>query len=342
MSDYNPMTVLSAVSSFLRYHDKEDFDGVLILYRQRDGLFDAFTGGTADDPDYAEDWKDARYLLDAIFEDIGDWAEPAPPRLQLVTASHAAAAPTQPPNPVNMREVWAEQSRSLSTRVNHSGENHMDINRFKHIHPRPDDHGKMVTIHHPSAPSPLEAFDEPKQMAVIPPDGPTPEQLNGIALTQWDSVPATLTAWVHVNGQADIHEPPFLPKPGKKLSAGVVVIEPDGRFWAVAPSNAFGGYKATFPKGTIDPGMTPQATAIREAFEESGLQVEITGWIGDFERTTSVTRYYFARRIGGAPSAMGWESQAVMLVPKDKLYAVLHHANDHKLLDALLAKLASD
>ena len=215
----------------------------------------------------------------------------------------------------------------------------MNIDNMKNSHPCPDDKGNTVTIYHPSVPSSLEAFADPKQLAVVVPDGQKPAQVNDIALDAWLSAPTTLTAWLHVVGQAEINEPPMQPKPGKKLSAGAMVIEPDGRFWAIAPTNAFGGYKATFPKGTIDPGMIPQATAIREAFEETGLQIEITDWIGDFERTTSVTRYYFARRIGGDPTKMGWESQAVMLVPKEKLFTVLHHAKDHELLTAMFAKL---
>ena len=215
----------------------------------------------------------------------------------------------------------------------------MNIYNMKHIHPRPDDKGNKVAIDHPSVPSPLAAFADPEQLAIVVPDGQKPAQVNDIALNAWLSAPTSLAAWVHVVGQADIKEPPILLKPGKKLSAGAVIIEPDGRFWAVAPSNAFGGYKATFPKGSIEPGMTPQATAIREVFEEAGLQIEITGWIGDFERTTSVTRYYFAQRIGGDPTKMDWESQAVMLVPKEKLFTVLHHPKDHELLTAMLAKL---
>ena len=114
-----------------------------------------------------------------------------------------------------------------------------------------------------------------------------------------------------------------------------MVIEPDGRFWMVGQTNAFGGYKATFPKGRLEPGMTPQATAIKEAFEESGLRVEITGLIGDFERSQTITRYYAARRLGGLPTQMSWESQAVMLVPKSQLFKVLNHANDHAVIQAL-------
>jgi 8-oxo-dGTP pyrophosphatase MutT (NUDIX family) len=211
---------------------------------------------------------------------------------------------------------------------------------MKRIHPCLDDNGKTVTIHSPSRPSSLKAFADPKQIAVVLPEGETPAAVNGIPLVAWLTVPASLREWAKVAGQADIDEPPIIPKPGKKLSAGVVAIEPDGRFWIVAPTNAFGGYQATFPKGTLDAGLSPQATAIKETFEESGLQVEITGWIGDFERTTSVTRYYFAKRVGGNPAAMGWESQCVMLVPKDKLSRVLNHPKDHELLAEIWAKIS--
>jgi hypothetical protein len=140
------------------------------------------------------------------------------------------------------------------------------------IHPRPDDKGNPVKIVNPSQPTPFFAFDDPGEVAVIVPDGETPKSLNGINLSSWTGIPANTTEWLSVTGQANFNEPAMIGKPGKKLSVGVVTLEPDGRIWAVAPTNAFGGYEVTFPKGTIDHGMTPQSTAIREAFEESGLQ----------------------------------------------------------------------
>ncbi|WP_232422380.1 NUDIX hydrolase [Methylosarcina fibrata] len=217
----------------------------------------------------------------------------------------------------------------------------MNINTMKHIHPCRDDNGDEVIIHCPSTPSPIEAFADPQRIAAVVPGGKTPSELNGIPLMAWASVPGSLAEWAQVPGQAAIDEPPMKPQPGRKLSAGVVTVEQDGRFWVVSPTNAFGGYKATFPKGTLDPGIPPQAAAIKEAFEESGLQIEIIGWIGDFERSTSVTRYYFARRLNGNPAAMDWESQCVMLVPQDKLFTVLDHPNDKPLIAAVLTKLAA-
>jgi ADP-ribose pyrophosphatase YjhB (NUDIX family) len=157
------------------------------------------------------------------------------------------------------------------------------------------------------------------------PDGPRPERLNGLPVSPWDDAPRNLGAWAAVDGQGDFPEPP---PPKGHLTAGVVILEPDGRVWTVSPSNAFGGYVNTFPKGHPDPGLSLRATALKEAFEETGLQVALTGWLADVTRTTSLARYYLARRLGGDPAAMGWESQAVHLLPLEQLAAHLTHPKD--------------
>lgn len=146
----------------------------------------------------------------------------------------------------------------------HLGEQALDIDNMKYFHPHPDNHGNMVPINHPSIPSSVEAFTDPQQIAVVVPEGKTPSILNHIALTIWDSPPGSLAEWANIIGQAEINEPPIKPMLGKKLSAGVVTIEPDGRFWLVAPTNAFGGYKVTFPKGTIDAGTLPKRQRSRK------------------------------------------------------------------------------
>ena len=46
--------------------------------------------------------------------------------------------------------------------------------------------------------------------------------------------------------------------------------------------------------------------------------------LGDYERTTSVARYYTAARVGGSPKLAGWESQSVRLVPVDDLPKALN------------------
>lgn len=81
--------------------------------------------------------------------------------------------------------------------------------------------------------------------------------------------------------------------------------------------------------------MSLQATAIREAYEEAGLQVQLTRFLVDVPRSTSYTRYYLAHRITGYPGNMGWESQAVMLIPVDILPEVLTNKNDAPIIKAL-------
>jgi 8-oxo-dGTP pyrophosphatase MutT (NUDIX family) len=202
-----------------------------------------------------------------------------------------------------------------------------------HLHPRPDEQGKPVKITHPSTPTKLAAWHDPSQTATVIPDGPIPTKINGMPFLSWAKAPTTDLQWKSVPGQMlDLVEPAFHVGAGKHPAAGVVIEEADGRVWIVHPTNGYGGYSATFPKGRADAlGSHLQAVAIREVHEEAGLQVEITGYLMDVERTTSVCRYYRARRVGGSPADCGWESQAVSLVPKAKLYDVLSNEVDHPL-----------
>jgi ADP-ribose pyrophosphatase YjhB (NUDIX family) len=199
-----------------------------------------------------------------------------------------------------------------------------------HPHPRPGEKGEKVLIkdpHHASTPS---TWHHPDAVATFVPDGDVPKSINGIGLREWTDHPQTSEGWDYVDGQADdLIEPPFHLSPGKKAASGVIIEEPDGRVWLIHPTNQFGGYEASFPKGTAEPDLSLQANAIKEAFEETGLKVEITGFLGDYSRTTSVARMYTAKRVGGTPVNMGWETQAVSLVPKAHLYEQLNMQSDY-------------
>ncbi|SFC12704.1 NUDIX hydrolase [Massilia yuzhufengensis] len=207
------------------------------------------------------------------------------------------------------------------------------------MHPKRREDGSPEPIHHPSLPSPLAAWLDPAQHATVLPEGPVPAGLNGIPFTPWQDAPHSDAGWANVAGQDGdgFTEPAFVPAPGKRVAAGVVIEEADGRVWVVHPTNGFGGYPATFPKGTQDSGVPMRATAIREAFEECGLQVVLTGFLADVDRSRSKTRYYLGRRVGGCPAQMCWESQAVSLVPRAQLAAALANQNDAALVALLQA-----
>ncbi len=207
-----------------------------------------------------------------------------------------------------------------------------------HFHPKLDDDGAAVMLHAPTLATPPGSWTDPQRLATVTPQGALPAALNGIAFQPWRAAPRDDAGWTALAGREDVFdEPAFVPAPDRKVAAGVVIVEGDGRIWVVHPSNGFGGYAATFPKGTADPGMPLRATAIREAWEESGLHVVLTGFLADATRSRSRTRYYLGRRIGGCPSDMGWESPAVSLVPRALLHTVLVNPNDAALVAMLQA-----
>jgi len=137
----------------------------------------------------------------------------------------------------------------------------------------------------------------------------------------------------------DLKEPPLPKIEGKHPAAGIIMQEKDGRVWTVTPMNYYGGYVNTFPKGTIEKGETPQEAAIREVHEETGLVAKITGYVGDFERTTSITRYYLGERVGGTPQDADEETFKVNLLPADEHIADRlrdaegYKTPDHKILN---------
>lgn len=176
----------------------------------------------------------------------------------------------------------------------------------------------------------LEGDEVVFRKADTPPAG---ARLNGIP---FDTDPPP--DWRTVADNPNFIEPAFDDK-GKKTSAGILMVEPDGRIWLVEPTNHFGGYQHTFPKGGIEPGHTLQQTALKEVWEESGLRAEITGFLTDAEGGTTTTRYYIGRRVGGSPWAMGWESQAVKLVTPERAAALLNVKRDKDTLAALRAML---
>ena len=202
------------------------------------------------------------------------------------------------------------------------------------FHPQRDEKGKRVEIRNPSQGSALSAWVQKDAIALVVPGAEMPTHVNGICISAWEDRPEDPKAWEALASEVGIEEPPFNVPAGFKPAAGVVIREADGRFWVVAPTNAFAGYKATFPKGRPD-GKSMQAAALMAAFEESGLKVRLLRHLVDVERTESYTRYYLAERLAGDPAKMGWESQAVMLVPQGKLPQVLNSAYDKPIIEAL-------
>lgn len=203
-------------------------------------------------------------------------------------------------------------------------------------HPKHGESGNIVTIKHPTKPSAADTWHSNSRTAIFVPGGKAPKTLNAVPVHAWRDHPRQSDDWNACDLlMLSLNELPP-PKHSLPLASGVVAVEPDGRIWMVSPTNKFGGYETTFPKGKLDhAGLSLQANAIKEGYEESGLKVRITGYLGDFKRSTSITRLYLAERVGGDPTGMGWESQAVRLVPPAEWGKHLENPADQPVLAAL-------
>jgi 8-oxo-dGTP pyrophosphatase MutT (NUDIX family) len=104
----------------------------------------------------------------------------------------------------------------------------------------------------------------------------------------------------------------------REFSAGVVLVRRmHGRWWfaAVRPQGKRKGTWA-LPKGLVDPGEAPAETALREGFEETGVEGRLGAKLGDVryvytwegERVFKVVSFFLAHalrgRIGSLPPGM--------------------------------------
>jgi 8-oxo-dGTP pyrophosphatase MutT (NUDIX family) len=80
------------------------------------------------------------------------------------------------------------------------------------------------------------------------------------------------------------------------ISYGGVVFDDVGRVLLRRPREEFDGYVWTFAKGRPEPGETPEAAALREVQEETGVQTAIIGQVpGAFRGGTGGNVYFLMR-----------------------------------------------
>jgi 8-oxo-dGTP pyrophosphatase MutT (NUDIX family) len=137
-------------------------------------------------------------------------------------------------------------------------------------------------------------------------------------------------------------------------AGGVVVRRMAGRWWlaAVRPQGRDPGVWA-LPKGLIDAGERAADTAVREAFEESGLQARVDRKLGDIryvytwdgERIFKVVSFFLLRPVGGRlgelPPGMDVEVAEARWLPLEEAPRLLAYRGEREMAERALEALAA-
>ena len=142
----------------------------------------------------------------------------------------------------------------------------------------------------------------------------------------------------------------------REFSAGGVLIRRfRGRWWlaAIRPGGRPDGVWA-LPKGNIGPGEDPEATAVREVAEETGVEAVSTGKLGDVryvytrggKRIFKVVSFYLLRyrrgRIDNVPEAFRHEVDVARWLPLEEAPRLLAYKSERELAEKALAALEEE
>jgi 8-oxo-dGTP pyrophosphatase MutT (NUDIX family) len=135
-------------------------------------------------------------------------------------------------------------------------------------------------------------------------------------------------------------------------AGGVLVRRMRGSWWlaAIRPGGRPEGVWA-LPKGNIGPGEPPEATAVREVAEETGIESVSIGKLGDVryvysrsgKRIFKVVSFYLLRyrrgRIGDLPEQFRHEVEEVRWLPLEEAPRLLSYRGEREMAEKALAVL---
>src|SRR5215210_8171461 len=135
-------------------------------------------------------------------------------------------------------------------------------------------------------------------------------------------------------------------------AGGVLVRRMRGSWWfaAIRPGGRPDGIWA-LPKGNIGPGESPEATAVREVAEETGIESASAGKLGDVKyvytrggnRIFKVVSFYLLRyrggRIGDVPAQFRHEVDEARWLPLEEAPRLLAYRGEREMAERALAKL---
>jgi predicted NUDIX family NTP pyrophosphohydrolase len=120
----------------------------------------------------------------------------------------------------------------------------------------------------------------------------------------------------------------------RKIAAGCLVrAELDGevRYLVVHPSGRYNARAPySIPKGIVEPGETPEAAAIRETLEETGIACRIVDSLGqiDYQKSRKTVIGFLAEALAPPPStkveSIDWEIDRAEFLPAAEARERLH------------------
>jgi 8-oxo-dGTP pyrophosphatase MutT (NUDIX family) len=139
----------------------------------------------------------------------------------------------------------------------------------------------------------------------------------------------------------------------REFSAGGVLVRRLRGSWMVAAIRPRGKPEGTWalPKGLIGPGETAEQTALREVFEETGVQARPVGKLGDIryvytwhgERVFKVVSFFLFRagrgRIGEIDDTMRIEVAEARWLPLDEAPRLLAYKGEREMAETALTRL---
>ena len=135
------------------------------------------------------------------------------------------------------------------------------------------------------------------------------------------------------------------------VSAGGVIVDAAGGIVLTARRSFAGELQWGLPKGLLEAGESPAQAAIREATEETGLEVEIVGhlstidyWYVDTGRSTRFHKFvhwFLMRATGGDPTAHDSETEEVASLPPTEAAARATFKSERGVITAALVALGT-